>query len=72
MRRAVIILLVATLGACGHSRADRTAAAGDTAAPVEKAGKDRSLDLPGGLGGDKAHRAYTGDAAPKLTEVGPK
>lgn len=64
MRRAVIIVLIVTLGACSHGRGDRKAAAnGDAAAPAEKKpGKDRSLDLPGGLGGDTAHRAYTGDA----------
>lgn len=38
------------------------------AAPTRKKGKKvKPLDLPGGLGGDKAHRAYTGDApAPPL------
>jgi uncharacterized protein YceK len=28
--------------------------------------KAKPLDLPGGLGGDKAHRAYTGDAPPLI------
>nr|WP_295661554.1 hypothetical protein [Polymorphobacter sp.] len=31
-----------------------------------KGKKPKPLDLPGGLGGDKEHRAYTGDAPPLI------
>lgn len=36
-------------------------------APTKHKGKKpKPLDLPGGLGGDKEHRAYTGDAPPLI------
>ncbi len=42
-------------------------------APRRKKGKKaKPLDLPAGLGGDKEHRAYTGDAPPKLLDIAPR
>jgi hypothetical protein len=94
MRRAVIIMLIATLGGCSTVRnglgaykkaADKGVTIGDSGHPGGGTAPPNSLaengetatarpsgpkaakaaPLPGGLGGDKEHRAYTGDAPPR-------
>jgi uncharacterized protein YceK len=38
---------------------------GDSGAVTHKGKRAKAAALPGGLGGDKEHRAYTGDAPPR-------
>ena len=61
-RTAVIAGLLAALGGCHLGRhRDDTAAATDVAKPVTgKTAKPVRENLPPGLAGDTAHKAYTG------------